>query len=61
MLMGWITGAYLSLSALGLKPLVEAFLSEKADGRFAVAHSLQLPIVAIGVGTWAIQKALGRF
>ncbi len=60
MAFGWVTGGILSLSALGLKPIIESICSERTAGRIAMAHAIQLPFVFCGVGTWVVLKVLGR-
>jgi len=59
MAFGWTTGAYLSLTALTIRPIAVRFLSGRPLAYLEIAHGLNLPIVVGGVGTWAIVKALG--
>jgi hypothetical protein len=59
MAFGWVTGWYLSLSFLVLRPIFGFFASDRAMKCIDAAHGLQLPIVVVGVGTWAVVKALG--
>lgn len=56
---GWITGWYLSLSMLALRPLAGLLLTQRAKTCFDAAHGFQVPFVIGGVGTWAVVKALG--
>lgn len=58
---GWVTGLYLSFSAVTIRPLCHRFLSRRLNKYIDIAHGLQLPFVVVGVGTWAILKLLGKF
>lgn len=58
--LGWITGFYVALTAMILRPITRFVLTPRLRRYFDVAHGLQLPIVFGGVGTWAIVKLLGR-
>lgn len=59
MMLGWVTGLYLTLSATTVRYLIEARASDSFKACFDLAHALQLPIVLVGVGVWAVVKALG--
>jgi hypothetical protein len=56
---GWVTGLYLSASYAFIRSVFTRVLSPRAMECHDIAHSLQLPIVIAGVGTWAVVKALG--
>ena len=58
---GWMTGLYLSLSQICIRPILYRILPLRVNQYLDVGHGFQVPLVVGGVGTWAVLKALGFF